>query len=115
MRTIPVLLALTFFSAVAVATEEPSSKQAAAAAHAKAPVPAPHTGKVLGSIDASIYTYIEISDGGKTLWLATPTTKVNKDDMIGYDDGPVMNNFFSKTLNRTFDTVVFVSKVVVVK
>jgi hypothetical protein len=115
MRTIPALLALALFSAVAVAAEAPSTKQAAGNMHVAANTQMPHQGKVVSSIDASIYTYIEVSEAGKTVWLAAPTVAVKKGETIGYDDGAVMTNFFSKSLNRTFETVIFVGKAVVIK
>jgi hypothetical protein len=115
MRSIPVLFALTVFSAVAVAAEAPSTKQAAGGMQIVAQAQMPHKGKVLSSIDASIYTYIEVSENGKTVWLAAPTVAVKKGDTIGYDDGAVMTNFFSKSLNRTFETVIFVGRAVVLK
>ncbi|MEJ1958562.1 MAG: hypothetical protein WDM70_03130 [Nitrosomonadales bacterium] len=77
--------------------------------------PASHTGKVLSSIDASVYTYIEVSEGVKITWIAAPTIALKKGDTISYVDGMVMTNFFSKTLNRTFESVVFVDKIVIVK
>jgi hypothetical protein len=75
----------------------------------------PHEGTVVSSIDASIYTYVEVNDNGKTVWIAAPTVAVKKGDTIGYDEGAVMSNFYSKSLNRTFDTVLFVGKAAVIK
>jgi len=115
MRAISAILALTVFSAVAVAAEAPSAKHAAGAMTIAANSQFPHQGKVISSIDASIYTYIEVSEGGKTVWLAAPTVAVKKGETVGYDDGAVMTNFFSKSLNRTFETVIFVGKAAVVK
>lgn len=115
MRAISALFALTAFSAVAVAGEAPSTQHAAGKMLMAASNQMPHQGKVLSSIDASIYTYIEVSEGGKTTWLAAPTVAVKKGDTVGYDDGAVMTNFFSKSLNRTFETVIFVGKAVVIK
>ena len=115
MRAIPALLALTVFSAVAVAAEAPSAKHAAGTMIVAANNQMPHQGKVISTIDASIYTYIEVSEGGKTIWLAAPTVAAKKGDTIGYDDGAVMSNFYSKSLNRTFETVIFVGKAVVLK
>ena len=115
MRAISALLALTAFSAVAVAADAPSAKQVAGTMIVAANNQMPHQGKVISSIDASIYTYIEVSEGGKTVWLAAPTLAVKKGDTVGYDDGAVMTNFYSKTLNRTFDAVIFVGKAVVIK
>ena len=73
----------------------------------------PQKGKVLSSIDAAQYTYIEVTQNKKTLWLAGNTVKVKKGDVIRFDDGMVMKDFHSKTLNRTFPAVSFVSRIVV--
>ena len=70
-------------------------------------------GKVLSSIDAGMYTYIELTENGKTIWIAAPAIKVKKDDTIRFSGGAVMSNYFSKNLNRTFESVLFVGKAVV--
>lgn len=70
-------------------------------------------GKVLSSIDAGIYTYIELTENGKTIWIAAPTIKVKKGDTIRFSEGAIMTNYFSKNLNRTFESVIFVGKAVV--
>ena len=73
-------------------------------------------GKVLDTMDASIYTYIQVSSNNGTVWIATTTTKVAKGDTISYpDDGVVMKNFTSKSLNRKFDKIIFVDKMSVIK
>ncbi|RZI42857.1 hypothetical protein EGT07_12840 [Herbaspirillum sp. HC18] len=71
-------------------------------------------GKVVSSIDANEYTYIEVNQGKNTLWLAAPKTAVKKDSVIRFEDGAVMTNFHSKLLNRTFPSVMFVGRVVTV-
>ena len=70
-------------------------------------------GKVLNVIDVEQYTYIEVSQGNTSLWLATTKTAVKKGDMIQFVDGTAMTNFYSKTLKRTFPSIKFVGKVVV--
>lgn len=70
-------------------------------------------GKVISSIDAGMYTYIELTENGKTIWIAAPTIKVKKGDLISFSGGAVMSNYFSKNLNRTFESVIFVGKAVV--
>jgi len=70
-------------------------------------------GKVVSAIDANEYTYIEVAQDKKTLWLAAPTVAVKKDSMVRFEDGAVMTNFRSKLLNRTFPSIMFVSRVVV--
>lgn len=68
-------------------------------------------GSVLSSIDVPSYTYIEVRQGKETRWLAAASIKVKKGDIIRFDDGMVMTNFFSKSLNRGFPSIVFVNKV----
>lgn len=66
---------------------------------------------VLETFDADIYTYIEAKgDDGKNVWMALPKTKVDKGASIEYpSDVPAIPKFTSKTLNRTFDNILFVS------
>jgi hypothetical protein len=73
----------------------------------------PQKAKVLSAIDAAQYTYIEVTQNKKTLWLAGTKVAVKKGDVIRFDDGMVMTNFNSKTLNRTFPSVTFVNRVIV--
>ena len=93
---------------------------AAPAGHAMAPAASgalPHKGKVLSAVAAGQYTYIEVAQTSgankKTLWLAAPAIALKKGNTIGFDDGAEMHNFFSKTLNRTFPSVQFIGRVVV--
>lgn len=75
----------------------------------------PQKAKVLSTIDAGQYTYIEVAQNKKTLWLAGTKVAVKKGDIIRFDEGMVMTNFESKTLKRTFPSVIFVNSVVVTK
>ena len=115
MRALFILLAASLFSVSAVAATSAQSATSVPRLQLAANDQYAHKGKVLSSIDASIYTYIEVSENGKTIWLAAPTVAVKKGDTIGFDEGQPMANFFSKSLNRTFDVVYFVGKAVVVK
>jgi hypothetical protein len=72
-------------------------------------------GKVVQTIDANEYTYIEVSQGKDTLWLAAPLIKLKKNENIRFDDGAVMVNFYSKLLKRTFPSVMFVNRVLAVQ
>lgn len=118
MRFAPALLALTVISFPAVAAT-PVTSSATEAATGKMQLAAdeqmPRKGKVLSSMDASIYTYIEVEEKGKKVWIAAPTVAVKKGDNIRFSDGAVMSNFHSKSLNRTFESIVFVGKAEVVK
>jgi hypothetical protein len=53
------------------------------------------------------YTYLNVSEKRKKSWLAVPTMQVVKGDKLYYNGGLEMTNFFSKELNRTFSSVIF--------
>lgn len=73
----------------------------------------PYKGKVVSVIDAGQYTYIEVAQDKKTLWLAAPAIALQKNSMIRFEDGAEMTNFRSNTLNRTFPKIRFVGRVAV--
>lgn len=65
------------------------------------------SGKVMETMDAGGYTYINLEKDGKQTWAAVPTMKVTVSDEMELQPGAVMTNFTSKSMNRTFDSVVF--------
>jgi DNA/RNA endonuclease YhcR with UshA esterase domain len=75
--------------------------------------PAAVSGKVMQTLDASRYTYIRLDDGtGNETWAAVPQTQLEIGEQIELEGGVVMRNFNSKTLNRTFDSVIFATGVI---
>ncbi|MFZ0481885.1 MAG: hypothetical protein WAL93_00700 [Desulfobacterales bacterium] len=75
--------------------------------------PAAVSGKVVQTLDASRYTYIRLDDGaGNETWAAVPQTKLEIGEQITLKGGTVMRNFNSKTLNRTFDSLLFATGVI---
>ena len=75
----------------------------------------PQKGKVLTVIDVPHYSYLEVTQGGKTSWIAAPTVVAKKGDVIRFDSGMRMGDFYSKTLKRKFASISFVGQVVVTK
>lgn len=73
----------------------------------------PMKGKVISVTDSHQYTYIEVKQDQKVIWLAAPTIALKKGDIIRFEDGLVMTNFFSKSLKRTFPSIIFVGKVAI--
>ena len=67
----------------------------------------PLSGKVVESMDSGGYTYVNIENAGKKTWVAVPKTPVKVGQNMSFQPGMVMNNFQSKTLNRTFEAIVF--------
>lgn len=74
----------------------------------------PREAKVVSAVSASGYSYVEVAAGEGTEWIAGPATTLKAGDTIRYSDGPVMANFTSKSLQRTFAKITFVDHVVVV-
>ncbi len=64
-------------------------------------------GKVLETMDVGGYTYVEIDDDKGPAWVAIPQTKIEKGQDVSVTHGMEMRNFESKTLGRTFDSIIF--------
>ncbi len=111
-RAIPMIaLGALLVSAAAYAAPE---KSAPAAAPKHAPTvksdsaeASSLSGKVVETMDAGGYTYVCLEKGGKKTWVAVPQTKVTVGKEMAFAPGQVMPNFHSKSLNRTFDEIVF--------
>ena len=56
------------------------------------------------------YTFIEVKEETNiTFWIAVEKADVKKGDFIKFQKELVMHNFKSKSLNRTFDEIMFAS------
>ncbi len=69
------------------------------------------TGIVLDIKIASKYIYLKLDEQGEETWLATLKLKVTPGDKIEYLGGDMMKDFHSKTLDRTFDYIRFVTRI----
>lgn len=65
------------------------------------------SGKVMETMNSGGYTYLCIEKDGKKTWAAILETKVTVGQEIALQPGYEMVNFTSKTLNRTFDKIIF--------
>ncbi len=79
-----------------------------------AAAPSTHSGRVVAVTTGGGYSFLEVESGGVKEWLAAPETPLKVGDRITWDGGAMMSNFASKSLNRTFDKIVFVAGVNVV-
>lgn len=92
-----------------------SAKNEASAPAPQATMPAGHaamadgalTGKVVETMNSGGYTYVSLENSGKKTWVAMPETKVKVGQNVTCQPGMPMQNFTSKTLNRTFDSIIF--------
>ena len=64
-------------------------------------------GKVVFTRDVASYTYVELEIEGGNVWAAGPAAKINTGDTAKTLPGSYMQNFKSKGLNRTFDSILF--------
>ena len=73
-------------------------------------------GKITQTMNAGGYTYVEAADDkGVKVWLALPEMKLTVGTTIEYPETPPMQNFQSKTLNKTFEKIMFVPGIRVLK
>ena len=122
MRVPVSLLALVFLAgcgkqqpALDVKSAAPGSAPAASAsAPASGVVPAAPeaalvtvSGTVLETMDAAEYTYMRLKTATGETWAAINRTKIAKGDAVTVTNAMVMDGFQSKTLNRTFDHILF--------
>jgi hypothetical protein len=74
-----------------------------------------NSGKVLDVLDSEMYTYLQVTHENGPLWLAAYKTDIAKGATVKYSGGIAMPNFHSKSLNRSFDLIVFVDSLEQVK
>lgn len=116
-RLLPLLTALAMMTALAAPPpNHPTPAQAMDILkheQPKAPGDLPNQGKVISTIGANEFTYIEVERNGAIEWIAAPLMAINPGSTIRYEEGSVMTNFYSKLLKRTFPTVTFVGHVII--
>ena len=64
-------------------------------------------GKAKEVLKGGGFTYVFIAGQKGDVWVAVPETKVSVGEDCAINEGQVMQNFSSKTLNRTFKEIVF--------
>ena len=67
----------------------------------------PATGTVAETMTSGGYVYIKLEEQG--IWIAANAFTVSKGNKIQYSGGMEMNDFHSKSLDRTFESILFVS------
>jgi len=65
------------------------------------------SGTVVETMKVPGYTYMLVDNGAGQSWVAIPETDVATGAKVSYSANMTMNNFTSKTLNKTFETIVF--------
>ncbi len=67
------------------------------------------SGKVLETMASGGYTYAKLDTGGAEIWVAGPETALTVGQQISASGGSLMRNFHSKTLDRSFTEIYFVT------
>ena len=66
-------------------------------------------GKVVETMDVDKYTYVQVDTGTEKIWAAGPKCVVKVGDQLAIPEGMPMRNYHSKTLDRDFDLIYFVT------
>ncbi|MBC7953340.1 MAG: NrfJ-related protein [Rhodospirillaceae bacterium] len=110
------VVAALLLPACAMAQSSPAwTKSSPGAAPAAPPAATGNTGKVLESQNAGGYTYLRVGTPSGEQWIAVPESTFAAGSTVTWAPGPVMQNFYSKTLNKTFPQILFSSGAQVVK
>lgn len=133
MKKLSLLIVLVLAAGLAVAASETGTVAKPAAPHGGmtikpgASVPPGHSGdipadnnlinnsKVLDVLETDMYTYLQVTSEKGPQWIAVYKTPVEKGAIVRFSNGVMMTKFFSKALNRTFDSIVFVDSLELVK
>jgi hypothetical protein len=71
-----------------------------------------HTAVVQEVIQATSYTYMKVKEADKEFWIAVTKRQIEPGATISFADALEMTNFQSKDLQRTFEKIYFVSRIV---
>jgi hypothetical protein len=71
----------------------------------------PVTAKVKAVEQVENYTYLLVKGKGPAYWIAVSSTDIGVGESITYEGGMLMENFYSKELDRTFEKVLFLDGV----
>jgi hypothetical protein len=89
-----------------------TQEQAAAPAEGNAQLNTQHVAKVLETMNSGGYTYAKVDESGTIYWIAGPQSNITVGSKISFLEQMVMTDFTSKSLNKTFDQILFVSAIV---
>lgn len=67
-----------------------------------------HVGTIEEKIDAGGYSYLRLSENKKSYWIAVPKANFSVGEEITFSQYMEMKNFKSETLDKTFESVLFV-------
>ncbi len=110
MKKINILLTLAFLAFNAQAQELKIAPTHNASKAEEKIVKPYYQGEVISLEHAGGYTYLEVKEHSEqTFWIAITRTEVQLGDYIRFQKELVTKNFKSKTLNKTFEELMFAS------
>jgi hypothetical protein len=95
------------------AAAKPAAGSMPAAGAAAKPAAGLSGGKVLETMNAGNYTYARVETPAGEKWVAGPQTALKVGDAVQWPGGSEMKDFSSKTLDRTFESILFVGQLMV--
>ena len=69
------------------------------------------TGTVVETMDSGGYTYVLVDTGNEEVWAAGPPVAATRGDKVTFDSSMPMTDYYSGTLERTFDLVYFTGSI----
>ena len=88
-----------------------AESSAPAAVETAAGQPAALSGTVVETMTTEGYTYVNVDTGTEKVWAAAPAFEVEEGDKVSIPPGAAMPNYYSKSLDRTFEVVYFVGAI----
>ncbi|MEN8262932.1 MAG: hypothetical protein ABFR82_05670 [Nitrospirota bacterium] len=71
----------------------------------------PRVAAVVETFNAGNYTYLKLDEDGKEVWLASQPMKVSAGEKVEYIGGVPMKNFYSRSLERTFEDILLITRI----
>ncbi len=71
-------------------------------------------GRVVEVVATKEFTYVAVKQEEKRFWVVAPVTPVRPGDTIRYPEAPLMPSFHSNSLNRDFQPIMFVNRIIVI-
>ncbi|MEN8140918.1 MAG: DNA-binding protein [Thermodesulfobacteriota bacterium] len=112
VNTYPVLFLILALTFMGCSKSEEKQKKAPPAekqiiSGTIAPAQTELAGKVVETFDSGGYTYLQLESGDKLIWAAIAQTAMEVGQEVALINGPVMKDFYSRTLERTFPEIIF--------
>ena len=93
-------------------TDDHAATTPAPAAHTSAPADGFLTGEIIETMNSGGYSYVLVDTGDRRVWVAGPETPgLVVGQKISFAEGMEMKNFNAKSLDRSFESIFFVSAI----